>query len=112
MRNCRRFCSCHCTSVQQRSTTSCSALPTSTTPIACDLHDSIGFNNRRNLVRDQGVGGSNPLSPTKLFGFSSKIPLSMRSEYPPLQRPQGWAASFVVIHRVRNRKGGPAPDKT
>jgi hypothetical protein len=44
------------------------------------------------LVRDQGVGGSNPLSPTNLFGFSSKIPLRMHSEYPPLQKTQGWGS--------------------
>jgi hypothetical protein len=31
------------------------------------LQDSTNFNIGWNLVRDQGVGGSNPLSPTNLF---------------------------------------------
>ena len=31
------------------------------------LQVSIDFHNVRNLVRDQGVGGSNPLSPIKFF---------------------------------------------
>jgi hypothetical protein len=30
----------------------------------CGLHNSIAFHKRLNLDRDQGVGGSNPLSPT------------------------------------------------
>jgi len=42
---------------------------THSTPITCDLRNSIEFNQCRNLVRDQGVGGSNPLSPTKFFGI-------------------------------------------
>jgi hypothetical protein len=36
-------------------------------PITCGLQNSVEFNKRWNLVRDQGVGGSNPLSPTNLF---------------------------------------------
>jgi hypothetical protein len=40
---------------------------THSTVTACGLQNSIEFNDCRNLVRDQGVGGSNPLSPTILF---------------------------------------------
>ncbi len=31
------------------------------------------FNEARNLVRDQGVGGSNPLSPTNLFKHINNV---------------------------------------
>jgi len=40
---------------------------THSTPNTCGLQNSVEFNNCRNLVRDQGVGGSNPLSPTNYF---------------------------------------------
>jgi len=40
---------------------------THSTAITYGLQISIIFHNRLNLVRDQGVGGSNPLSPTNLF---------------------------------------------
>ena len=36
-------------------------------PIAYAHQDSIDFNNGWNLVRDQEVGGSNPLASTNLF---------------------------------------------
>jgi hypothetical protein len=35
--------------------------------------NSIVFNNLRNLVRDQGVGDSNPLSPTNVFNSLPRI---------------------------------------
>jgi len=34
------------------------------TPTACGLQNPVEFNKGWNLVRDHGVGGSNPLSPT------------------------------------------------
>jgi hypothetical protein len=56
---------------------------THSTPITCGLQNSIQFNKDWNLVRDQGVGGSNPLSPTNLFkhlnstsGFPSTLMVS------------------------------------
>src|ERR1700746_1191770 len=61
---CRRFCSGQSTRAQQRAITCQSNIATRTTPITCDLQNSIEFNKCWNLVRDQGVGGSNPLSPT------------------------------------------------
>jgi hypothetical protein len=61
---CRRFCSCplHLSSTKfdQRKIKQ----PNRSLPILCDLLNSIESNKDRNLVRDQGVGGSNPLSPT------------------------------------------------
>jgi hypothetical protein len=41
--------------------------------ITCGLPNSVEFNKSRNLVRDQGVGGSNPLSPTYLFKYITSI---------------------------------------
>ncbi len=38
-----------------------------------NLPRSIGFNESRNPVRDQGVGGSKPLSPTNLFNHLNFI---------------------------------------
>ena len=35
--------------------------PTGSTAITCDLHNSVEFHKQRNLVRDQRVGGSNPI---------------------------------------------------
>src|SRR6266436_6319669 len=64
---CRRFCVGRSTPVQQRSTQATSPAATRSTVITCALQNSIAFNNCWNLVRDQGVGGSNPLSPTNLF---------------------------------------------
>ena len=41
--------------------------PSGSKQTPCELHISIAFNKSFNLVRDQGVGGSNPLSPTIIF---------------------------------------------
>src|SRR6266436_4686015 len=65
--DCRRFCSGRSTKAQQRATRCWALTATHAIPITCQLQNSIEFNNHRNLVRDQGVGGSNPLSPTNLF---------------------------------------------
>src|SRR5207245_5768284 len=64
---CRRFCVGRSTRVQQRSTQATSPTATRSTAITCARPNSITFNNCWNLVRDQGVGGSNPLSPTIIF---------------------------------------------
>src|SRR5258708_36256640 len=64
---CRRFCVGQSIRVQQRLTTDEPPAATRSTSITCELHNSIEFNKRWNLVRDQGVGGSNPLSPTNCF---------------------------------------------
>jgi hypothetical protein len=42
---------------------------------------STSFNNRWNLVRDQGVGGSNPLSPTIYFQADTHLPSPKK--FPP-----------------------------
>src|SRR5258707_9735461 len=63
----RRFCSGRSTKAQQRSTSNMAVAAKPSTRIASRLQNSVAFNNRLNLVRDQGVGGSNPLSPTNLF---------------------------------------------
>ena len=64
--NCRRFCSCQSTLVQQKSTSFNDEGATDTTAITWKQQNSTDFNKGWNLVRDQGVGGSNPLSPTNL----------------------------------------------
>jgi hypothetical protein len=80
---CRRFRSGQSTKVQQRSKRHRKEAATHSTSINCRRQNSIGFNKRWNLVRDQGVGGSNPLSPTNLFkhlsctsGFPSTLMVS------------------------------------
>src|SRR6266436_7981364 len=67
LEKCRRFCSGRSTKAQQRATGCWMLNATRATPITCSLQNSIEFNKRWNLVRDQGVGGSNPLSPTNCF---------------------------------------------
>ena len=64
--DCRRFCSCQSTRLQHRSTEFNKSAATGSTPITWNQQNSTDFNKVRNLVRDQGVGGSNPLSPTNL----------------------------------------------
>ena len=75
---CRRFCGGQSLSVQHRSTIFNKERVTGSISINCKPQISTDFYNVLNLVRDQGVGGSNPLSPTNLFkhinsisGFSS-----------------------------------------
>ena len=77
-RECRRFCSSKSTRLQQRSTEINKEAATGSTTITWNQQKSTDFNKVWNLVRDQGVGGSNPLSPTNIFnrisdhsGFSS-----------------------------------------
>ena len=64
---CRRFCSCQSTRVQQKSADFNMQAATGSTSITWNRQNSIDFNKVWNLVRDQGVGGSNPLSPTNCF---------------------------------------------
>jgi hypothetical protein len=61
------FASVKAPKAQQRATTWQGVAATRSTTITWDLRNSGEFNNCWNLVRDQGVGGSNPLSPTNLF---------------------------------------------
>ena len=65
--DCRRFCSCQSTKIQQRSTAFNEQPATGSTAISWKRKTSTSFNRCWNLVRDQGVGGSNPLSPTICF---------------------------------------------
>jgi len=95
--DCRRFCVGRSTEAQHRSTSHMAVAAMPSTPIICGLQNSIEFNNRRNLVRDQGVGGSNPLSPTNLFFDLLEVPPAKVSCYhlpwhPPLQRKQRWGS--------------------
>ena len=79
--DCRRFCSCQSIRNHQNSTDFNERPATDSISITWKQQNSIDFNRCLNLVRDQGVGGSNPLSPTNLFkhmdsvsGFSSTVP--------------------------------------
>src|ERR1700687_4928983 len=67
---CRRFCSCESTQAQQKSTDFKQQRATGSTAITWNQQNSTNFNKLWNLVRDQGVGGSNPLSPTKYFAIN------------------------------------------
>ncbi len=75
---CRRFCSGRSTEAQQRSTSHKAVAATPSVPITCGLQNSIVFNERWNLVRDQGVGGSNPLSPTNFFQHLNPLQCTAR----------------------------------
>jgi hypothetical protein len=53
---------------------------------------------RETNLRDQGVGGSNPLSPTNLFSRSSKsftLPLTWATEPPPSSQTSDFQNSIV-----------------
>jgi len=63
----RRFCSGQSIKAQPRATACRGEAATHSVSITCGLQNPIGFNKRWNLVRDQGVGGSNPLSPTNIL---------------------------------------------
>ena len=63
----RRFCSCQSTRNQQNSTKFHEQPATGSTAITWKQQNSTNFNRSWNLVRDQGVGGSNPLSPTNFL---------------------------------------------
>ena len=65
--DCRRFCDGQTFHVQHESTIFNKERATGSISINYKLQISIDFHNARNLVRDQGVGGSNPLSPTIFF---------------------------------------------
>jgi len=67
LRKCRRFRSCKSTRLQQ-SSTGASAEPQTVQYQSITINkNSTDSNKVWNLVRDQGVGGSNPLSPTNIF---------------------------------------------
>src|SRR5262249_46437417 len=62
-KRCRRICSCESTRVQQQSLDFNEQPTTGSTTISYEQQNSTNINTVWNLVRDQGVGGSNPLSP-------------------------------------------------
>ena len=64
---CGRFCNGEITQVQQGSISSMASTASHSFATSYEPPKSIGFHSLWNLVRDQGVGGSNPLSPTKVF---------------------------------------------
>ena len=67
------------------------------------------FSEGWNLVLDQGVGGSNPLSPTNLFGYKVKSHcFCSPSAHPCKERTDG-AASLVVIYGLKSAKVGQPP---
>jgi hypothetical protein len=71
---CSRICSCESLQEPQRATENNEAAATDSVQSICDHQVSTAFNRLWNPVRDQGVGGSNPLSPTIfLYPFRSRI---------------------------------------
>src|SRR5258706_7429500 len=64
---CRRYCNGQNIEIQHGTIDFNVSVVTDSISITCDPRKSTKFNNRPNLVRDQGVGGSNPLSPTIQF---------------------------------------------
>jgi hypothetical protein len=65
--NCRRFCDGRASKDHQLLLTINRATPSYTSQITSNCSISPDFTKTRNLVRDQGGGGSNPLSPTNSF---------------------------------------------
>src|SRR5664280_1849009 len=66
-RDCSRNCNCQSLQEPQTSTDFNDRHATGSISISYKPQLSTDFNNLWNLVRDQGVGGSNPLSPTNIF---------------------------------------------
>src|ERR1035437_5004522 len=66
-RDCSRNCNCQSLQEPQTSTDFNDRHATGSISISYKPQLSTDFNNLWNLVRDQGVGGSNPLSPTNYF---------------------------------------------
>ncbi len=62
--NCRQNCGGETTQLQQSSPSLKRKRATHSTASTWKQENTTDFNKRRNLVRDQGVGGSNPLAPT------------------------------------------------
>ena len=80
---CRQNCGCQSIPIQQTSTAFNDRHATSSTSITWNPQLSTDFNKAWNLVRDQGVGGSNPLSPTNVFNeinSISGIPVASRRQ--------------------------------
>ncbi len=65
--HCRQICDSESLRLQQIAAAFNERLATGSISISYEQQIPTGFNTRWNLVRDQGVGGSNPLSPTNLF---------------------------------------------
>ena len=103
---CRRFCSGQSIEAQQRATARQAEVATHSISIPCGLQNSIEFNKRWNLVRDQGVGGSNPLSPTNLF---KRIPENLLAVVslptPSTSSGQALAKSARMGHPLCNGAG-------
>ena len=64
---CSRFCSGLASKRHHLSIEFNKAAATRATAITYDHRISTDFTKSKNLVRDQGVGGSNPLAPTIIF---------------------------------------------
>src|ERR1700686_5384388 len=68
------------------------------------------------LVRDQGVGGSNPLSPTNLFkylncasGFpSTSLVSKVDSHFPKINHPPSWTYSLIGDQNVPYKLASPS----
>jgi|SRR6266853_1498957 len=58
---------CESLRLQQIATAFHDRLATTSLSTSCEPQFPTCFNTDSNLVRDQGVGGSNPLSPTNIF---------------------------------------------
>jgi hypothetical protein len=65
--DCRQICDSKSLKLQRIATAFNERPTTDSTSITYEPWISIGFNKVWNLVRDQGVEGSNPLSPTNYF---------------------------------------------
>ena len=62
------------------------------------------------LVRDQGVGGSNPLSPTNLFRYTPPFAVGCIVSHPfgcaqgrLLQKAQGWGSLYGMVQAANQR---------
>jgi hypothetical protein len=80
-------------------------------PLAAEYRGETGWNTQnkpkrdnrlvnRLLVRDQGVGGSNPLSPTKLFIINSldySIEQILAEEFASLQKIESFVFNVLTL---------------
>ena len=76
-RDCSRNCNCQSLQEPQTSTDFNDRHATGSISISYKPQLSTDFNNLWNLVRDQGVGGSNPLSPANVLNNLSALDASV-----------------------------------
>jgi hypothetical protein len=94
LQGCRRFCSYESLRLQQIATALNERFAPDSISINYEQQNSAAFDRKWNLVRDQGVGGSNPLSPTIYFQRHTAI---LKNSAP---KPLGFGPGALAFGRA------------